>query len=162
MNHHNVNAFFYYLVVIVRYAIPIALIFIGLAKWGCAKSINNIEKQLEGITFALRSALGLYVVTFVPIIVVYSIASYKQHGEAIQGFTMLSFISVFSLIEILTIAILPAFGFVQAYIYHFQWLITEGRKTSSLPRHKLFLRIGIWGTLAVVVFLEVLKRLFMY
>ena len=131
MNHHNINAIVYYLIVFIRYVLPITLVFIGIGRWSYAKSINNPEKQIMGVNFALKSILFLYIVTF-------------------------------TLIEILAVGILPAYGFIQGYIYHYQWLITEGKKTTSLPRRNLFIRLGIISPIAIVVFMEVLKKMFAY
>ena len=146
MNHHNINAIVYYLMVFIRYVLPITLVFIGIGRWSYAKSINNPEKQIMGVNFALKSILFLYIVTFIPIFIIYG----------------LSFVEVFTLIEILAVGILPAYGFIQGYIYHYQWLITEGKKTTSLPRRNLFIRLGIISPIAIVVFMEVLKRMFAY
>ena len=75
---------------------------------------------------------------------------------------MLSFVEVFTLIEILAVGILPAYGFIQGYIYHYQWLITEGKKTTSLPRRNLFIILGIISPIAIVVFMEFLKKMVDY
>ena len=53
MNHHNINAIVYYLIVFIRYVLPITLVFIGIGRWSYAKSINNPEKQIMGVNFAL-------------------------------------------------------------------------------------------------------------
>ena len=49
MNHHNINAIVYYLIVFIRYVLPITLVFIGIGRWSYAKSINNPEKQIMGV-----------------------------------------------------------------------------------------------------------------
>ena len=54
MNHHNINAIVYYLIVFFRYVLPITLVFIGIGRWSYAKSINNPEKQIMGVNFALN------------------------------------------------------------------------------------------------------------
>jgi len=41
MNHHNINAIVYYLIVFIRYVLPITLVFIGIGRWSYAKSIQR-------------------------------------------------------------------------------------------------------------------------
>ncbi len=73
MNHHNINAIVYYLIVFIRYVLPITLVFIGIGRWSYAKSINNPEKQIMGVNFALKSILFLYIVTFILFLVVFNL-----------------------------------------------------------------------------------------
>ena len=47
-------------------SLPITLVFIGIGRWSYAKSINNPEKQIMGVNFALKSILFLYIVYFYP------------------------------------------------------------------------------------------------
>ena len=115
-----------------------------------------------GENFALKSILFLYIVTFIPIFIIYGLAMISKGGTHSGDFSMISFVEVFTLIEILAVGILPAYGFIQGYIYHYQWLITEGKKTTSLPRRNLFIRLGIISPIAIVVFMEFLKRMFAY
>ena len=162
MNHHNINAIVYYLIVFIRYVLPITLVFIGIGRWSYAKSINNPEKQIMGVNFALKSILFLYIVTFIPIFIIYGLAMISKGGTHSGDLSMISFVEAFTLIEILAVGILPAYGFIQGYIYHYQWLFTEGKKTTSLPRRNLFIRLGIISPIAIVVFMEFLKRMFAY
>ena len=101
-------------------------------------------------------------VTFIPIFIIYGLAMISKGGTHSGDFSMISFVEVFTLIEILAVGILPAYGFIQGYIYHYQWLITEGKKTTSLPRRNLFIRLGVISPIAIVVFMEFLKRMFAY
>ena len=99
MNHHNINAIVYYLIVFIRYVLPITLVFIGIGRWSYAKSINNPEKQIMGVNFALKSILFLYIVTFIPIFIIYGLAMISKGGTHSGDFSMISFVEVFTLIE---------------------------------------------------------------
>lgn len=110
------------------------------------------------VNFDLKSILFLYIVTFIPIFIIYGLAMISKGRTHSGDFSMISFVEVFTLIEIIAVGILPAYGFVQGYIYHYQWLITEGKKTTSLPRRNLFIRLGIVSPIAIVVFMEFLKN----
>ena len=91
MNHHNINAIVYYLIVFIRYVLPITLVFIGIGRWSYAKSINNPEKQIMGVNFALKSILFLYIVTFIPIFIIYGLAMISKGGTHSGDFSMISF-----------------------------------------------------------------------
>ena len=141
-----------------------------LLPWSLSVSVGGVmlnlsiiqRKQIMGVNFALKSILFLYIVTFIPIFIIYGLAMISKGGTHSGDFSMISFVEVFTLIEILAVGILPAYGFIQGYIYHYQWLITEGKKTTSLPRRNLFIRLGIISPIAIVVFMEFLKKMFAY
>ena len=124
---------------------------ISLVTWVVGTQTSNIElKRKSGVV--LMIAIGIfYFLRFGSISVLSFLAG--AAGEGVN--TIVSFLR---LLEVFIIAFVPSFVIPQAYIFEYQYLLTE-RIESKQERNKYIL-YGIGVTLLLVLILELLIRLF--
>lgn len=156
MSLQAINVVVYFLIVVIKHILPYATIGLGFYRWSVASSANNIKKQTDAIKMVTVGVIALITFTYVPIVL---LGALNNLGKSNGAITWSIVPQILSLLQLLVIGYIPIPSFILSYIIKYQYMITDGKKSNSKSRQRLFQMVGIFGTVVTVIILEIFKRM---
>ncbi|HEL2413231.1 TPA: hypothetical protein TZW92_001796 [Streptococcus suis] len=144
------NNAIYYLIVSVMTIIGLVVI-ISLIVWIVGEQTGNIELKRKASLFLVISLLIFYFIRFGSITLISIFA-----GEVGDGTNTV--VSLLQLLQVLILACVPPFVIQQAYIFQYQYLLTD--RVESKQKRNSYIIYGIGFTVLVIVILQLLIGLF--
>lgn len=147
----------YYLILIGVF-LPYGVILFGAFSWIIANQTNNLKgKKRATIVVGIAIAI-IYLFRFTPIVTFAALYNKNNVGSfELDGMT-----NIFTLLQLLVVAFIPAFTIIQSFIFEYQFMITEGNKRSSASSKRSYIIFGIVATVASLIILQIFKGLFRY
>lgn len=147
----------YYLTLIGVF-LPYAVILFGFFSWIIANQTNNLKGKKKATIVVGVAIAVIYLFRFTPIVAFAAMYNKTNIGNLeFEGVT-----NIFTLLQLLVVAFIPAFTLIQSYIFEYQLMITEGNKRTSASSKRSYIMFGIVATIVAIIILQTFKSLFSY
>lgn len=154
MTTEILNAVLYYIFVFLAF-LPWLSLLVGVGIWFFAYQSNNASKKHLSILIIVIALVAAYTTRLLPILVFSGLANNIGGGL----FSANTFDDLLTIIQVFVMVIVMKFCEIQAYIFVYQKMITEGEKKSSSRKIREFLLAGVGVTTLAYLILEMAKNL---